>query len=39
MQKFNSRCTWLSLLAGQGERLIRESKVEKKKLNQLKITG
>ena len=34
MQKFNSRCTWLSLLAGQGERLIRESKVEKKKLNQ-----
>lgn len=39
MQKFNSRCTWLSLLAGQGERLIRESKVEKKKLNQLKIVG
>ena len=39
MQKFNSRCTWLSLLAGQGERLIRESKAEKKKLNQLKITG
>ena len=39
MQKFNSRCTWLSLLAGQGERLIRESRVEKKKLNQLKITG
>lgn len=39
MQKFNSRCTWLSLLAGQGERLIRESKAEKKKLNQLKIVG
>ncbi len=39
MQKFNSRCTWLSLLAGQGERLIRESKVEKKKLSQLKIVG
>lgn len=39
MQKFNSRCTWLNLLAGQGERLIRESKVEKKKLNQLKIVG
>ena len=39
MQKFNSRCTWLSLLAGQGERLIRESKAEKKKLSQLKITG
>lgn len=39
MQKFNSRCTWLSLLAGQGERLICESKVEKKKLNQLKIVG
>lgn len=39
MQKFNSRCTWLSLLAGQGERLICESKAEKKKLNQLKIVG
>lgn len=39
MQKFNSRCTWLSLVAGQGERLIRESKAEKKKLNQLKIVG
>lgn len=39
MQKFNSRCTWLSLLAGQGERLICESKAEKKKLSQLKIVG
>ena len=25
LQKFNSRCTWLSLLAGQGKRLIKES--------------
>lgn len=37
MSKFNLRCVWLSLLAGQGKRLIRESQAEKNRLNYLKI--
>lgn len=39
MQKFNSRCTWLSLLAGQGERLIKESQAEERRLKYIKVIG
>lgn len=36
LQKFNSRCTWLSLLAGQGKRLIKESHTKEERF---KIVG
>lgn len=39
MQKFNSRCTWLSLLAGQGKRLIKESQAEERRLKYIKVIG
>lgn len=39
MQRFNSRCTWLSLLAGQGERLIKESQAEERRLKYIKVIG
>lgn len=39
LQKFNSRCTWLSLLAGQGKRLIKESQAEERRLNYIKVVG
>lgn len=39
LQKFNSRCTWLNLLAGQGKRLIKESQAEERKLNYIKVVG
>lgn len=39
MQRFDSRCTWLSLLAGQGERLIKESQAEERRLKYIKVIG
>ena len=39
LQKFNSRCTWLNLLAGQGKRLIKESQAEERRLNYIKVVG